>query len=427
MDISQSPTTSPADVNGTGVQKKRRRTEAQLARKRQADRINHKAKREQQKRQMESLEIQVSNLQSAVQSLTDQVRVLNERLRDQSRYFSSCFGLDQSPTSDSPGPGIAAGAGAAGSGGGGGSSNGAGVETGMGLGMGLGSGMSVPPALSASLAQAQAQAAAQARPLPNAQDMLLLPADKLPMLVPAPALGEPDNNVPVDCRCGVDHRSYYECLEYSTFSILLRAHQGLNKSISNSTRLPRTPSLVHVFRPTSTDNPVIQILGLVFSQVRPANVRTLFACYVVMYRFLRWRLCPDPETQSDVPPWLYPTEIQKTIPHPVCIDFLPWPNLRDKLIHSAQPYQDPRHSVIMYMRSIHFRWPEDQEFIYTTESGELMPTEAFERGLYEYENWRVSQEWAGMFPKLRKYVNVGVGDGDQVDGTGDVLAQANGV
>jgi hypothetical protein len=119
--------------------------------------------------------------------------------------------------------------------------------------------------------------------------MLLLSADKLPMLVPAPALGEPDNNVPVDCRCGVDHRSYYECLEYSTFSILLRAHQGLNKSIANSTRLPRTPSLVHVFRPTSTDNPVIQILGLVFSQVRPANVRTLFACYVVMYRFLRVR------------------------------------------------------------------------------------------------------------------------------------------
>ncbi|KAL4939682.1 hypothetical protein BDV06DRAFT_33087 [Aspergillus oleicola] len=391
MDISQSPTTSPQEgpSTGTGVQKKRRRTEAQLARKRQADRINHKAKREQQKRQMENLETQVSNLQQAVQSLTDQVRVLNERLRDQTRYFSSCFDFDQSPS-----PVTAAG-------------NGNSTGSGNANRTGIPTGMTVPSALSASLAQAQA--AAPPRPLPNAQDMLLLPVDKLPMLVPAPALGEPDNNVPVDCRCGVDHRSYYECLEYSTFSILLRAHQGLNKSISNSTRLPRTPSLVHVFRPTSTDNPVIQILGLVFSQVRPANVRTLFACYVVMYRFLRWRLCPDPETQSDVPPWLYPTEIQKTIPHPVCIDFLPWPSLRDKLIHSAQPYQDPRHSVIMYMRSIHFRWPEDQEFIYTNEEGELMPTEGFERGLYEYENWRVSEEWAGMFPKLRKYVNVGVG------------------
>lgn len=238
IEIAQSSPPTPTE----GAQKKRRRTEAQLARKRQADRINHKAKREQQKRQMESLETQVTNLQEAVQSLTDQVRVLNERLRDQTRYFS-CFDIGETPS-----PVAAAGG------------------------------------SSASLSQP--------RPLPNAHDMLLLPADKLPMLVPTPAMGEPDNNVPVDCRCGVDHRSYYECLEYSTFSILLRAHQGLNKSISNSTRLPRTPSLVHVFRPTSTDNPVIQILGLVFSQVRPANVRTLFACYVVMYRFLRVCLLP---------------------------------------------------------------------------------------------------------------------------------------
>ncbi|KAL3472290.1 hypothetical protein BJX99DRAFT_9160 [Aspergillus californicus] len=351
MEIENSSPSTPND----GAQKKRRRTEAQLARKRQADRINHKAKREQQKRQMENLETQVTNLQEAVQSLTEQVRTLNDRLlRDQTRYFS-CFDLAETPS-----PVTAAGS----------------------------------------------SSFTQPRPV-NAQDMLLLPSDKLPMLLPVPALGEPDNNVPVDCRCGVDHRSYFECLEYSTFSILLRAHQGLNKSITNSTRLPRTPSLVHVFRPTSTDNPVIQILGLVFSQVRPANVRTLFACYVVMYRFLRWRLCPDEETQRDVPTWLYPTEIQKTIPHPVCIDFLPWPGLRDRLIHNVKSIQDPRHSVIMYMRSVHFRWTEDQEFIYTSDTGELMPTEQFEAGLNTYENWQVSREWQTTFPTLRKYVNVG--------------------
>ncbi|KAL2827800.1 hypothetical protein BDW59DRAFT_54739 [Aspergillus cavernicola] len=351
METSHSSPTTPTE----GAQKKRRRTEAQLARKRQADRINHKAKREQQKRQMENLETQVNSLQEAVQSLTEQVRVLNDRLRDQTRYFP-CFDLE----TPSPVP--------------------AGNSS---------TSLSLP------------------RPIPSAQDMLLLSADKLPMLLPVPALGEPDNNVPVDCRCGVDHQSYFECLEYSTFSILLRAHQGLNNSITNSTRLPRTPSLIHVFRPTSTDNPVIQILGLVFGQVRPANVRTLFACYVVMYRFLRWRLCPDEETQRDVPTWLYPTEIQRTIPHPVCIDFLPWPGLRDRLIHNVKQIQDPRHSVIMYMRSVHFQWPEDQDFIYTTENGELMPTQHFETGLYAYENWQVSREWASMFPKLEKYVNVG--------------------
>ena len=66
---------------------------------------------------------------------------------------------------------------------------------------------------------------------------------------------------------------------------------------------------------------------------------------------------------------------------------------------------------MMYMRSIHFRWPGDQEFIYTNENGELMPTPSFEAGLYAYENWQVSREWAAMFPKLKKYVNVGDDEG----------------
>jgi hypothetical protein len=38
-----------------------------------------------------------------------------------------------------------------------------------------------------------------------------------------------------------------------------------------------------------------------------------------------------------------------------------------------------------------------------------MPTQGFETGLYSYENWQVSREWAATFPKLKKYVNVGDG------------------
>ena len=234
------------------------------------------------------------------------------------------------------------------------------------------------------------------------------------------ALSEHQNRVLVDCRCGVEHKSPTECLEYSTFLILLRTHENLSRSIySTPPRLPRNPSLLSLFRHSYTSNPVIHILGSIFNRIHPVNVFTMFGIFVGMYRFLRvcrppcslfptnslkWRLYPHGQSHGDIPAWLRPTHIQKSIPHPVSIDFLPWPGLRDYL--TTHQNEDPRHSVNLYIRSVRFRWPENRTFYSTTPRGEISLNLDFVQELNKYENWMLSVEWARMFPHLAQYVNV---------------------
>ena len=102
------------------------------------------------------------------------------------------------------------------------------------------------------------------------------------------ALSEHRNRVLVDCRCGVEHKSPTECLEYSTFLILLLTHENLSRcSYSTPPRLPRNPSLLSLFRHSYTSNPIIHILGSIFNRIHPVNVYTMFGIFLGMYRFLR--------------------------------------------------------------------------------------------------------------------------------------------
>ncbi|OQV01439.1 hypothetical protein CLAIMM_06801 [Cladophialophora immunda] len=55
-----------------------------------------------------------------------------------------------------------------------------------------------------------------------------------------------------------------------------------------------------------------------------------------------WHLNPDPQIYSKIDPWYRATQIQLSVPHPVVIDWVPFPPLRDRLIifHSSNPRLD---------------------------------------------------------------------------------------
>lgn len=55
-----------------------------------------------------------------------------------------------------------------------------------------------------------------------------------------------------------------------------------------------------------------------------------------------WHLSPDPHIYSKIDPWYRATHIQLSIPHPVVIDWVPFPSLRDRLIifHASNPRLD---------------------------------------------------------------------------------------
>lgn len=203
----------------TAGMRKRQRTEAQLARKRQLDRANYKMKRDQAKAQMDHMVNQIHALQERFESVSYQVQRLEARVNGHSRD-SLLEALGRSPFDLN---------------------------------------LSTPA-----------------------------PQFELWQLSPAAIFQMSQRMLVVDCRCGVPHRTQLDCLEYTTVFILLETHESLAGSLMPSIpQLPRTPSLIHIFRPFASTNPVSWILASFIQQVYPPDIRTLFALYLVMYRFLR--------------------------------------------------------------------------------------------------------------------------------------------
>lgn len=295
--------------------KKRLRTEAQLARKRHADKVNHKAKRDRTKSQMDKLEAEMVQLRQRMKEISDRLTALHaDVLRGQNAYTpptvkdqaspaptipltpDPCSGqASHSPFSPPQAHNSLAGLPDL--------SPGYSFES-LSAHFQRYSPSATPAIASASLsinhdAPASAATATAATPFapPTPQQAQSPPHSSIPSRATDDDNGieslldilfEHQNRILVDCRCGVEHKSPTECLEYSTFLILLRTHEKLSRSIYNTPpRLPRNPSLLSLFRHSCSNNPIIYILGSIFNRIHPVNVYTLFGIFLGMYRFLR--------------------------------------------------------------------------------------------------------------------------------------------
>src|ERR1700753_2904012 len=111
---------------------------------------------------------------------------------------------------------------------------------------------------------------------------------------------------------------------------------------------------------------------------------------------------PSLEWFNDVPAIMRPTEVQETHLHPVCIDFLPWPALRNYLCQDQN--QDPRHSVDLYMRSIRLDWPPQKTMLCQGSSGTIELHPDFEAIVCDAQHWVLASPWTDAFGHLNAYV-----------------------
>lgn len=117
---------------------------------------------------------------------------------------------------------------------------------------------------------------------------------------------------------------------------------------------------------------------------------------------MQWRLYPNPESFNDVPDLIRPSRIQNSILHPVSIDYMPWPRLRDFLCLNQN--RDSRHSVDLYIRSIQLRWPADKQLLCRSPVGDIQLNPEFESIISDIRYWHLGPPWRDAFPSLRKYV-----------------------
>ncbi len=86
----------------------------------------------------------------------------------------------------------------------------------------------------------------------------------------------------------------------------------------------------------------------------PTQVAVLFAMFVLM----RWISNPTQENYERMPEWVTPRPSQLFTPHPVWIDYIPWPRLRDKLVANYQDYPF-ENWFLPFTSGMNINWPYD--------------------------------------------------------------------
>lgn len=102
--------------------------------------------------------------------------------------------------------------------------------------------------------------------------------------------------------------------------------------------------------------------------------------------------------------WLRLTKVQRAYVHPICIDYIPWPAMRDYLC--LHQYRDTRHSVALYMKSLRLLWPASEPLLLKKTRSEVTLNPNFEAFAGDLRNWRLGSPWADTFPDLVQHVTV---------------------
>ncbi|RBR21691.1 uncharacterized protein FIESC28_04791 [Fusarium coffeatum] len=359
----------------SGSAKRRVRTEAQMSQKRLADRVKHRENRQEHKLRMERMESDIAQIRKNLDTVSAQLRTLpqlgaemmaSQQQQQQQRSSQRQAGNVFSSTGQNPGEAYE-----------------------------MDTSTETPdfPATRSATSNGTGRPTPAQAPHPE-PEIQMPPPEVMSSLFPTPSH--------VDCRCGVQHHSQSDCLEYRSFAILYETHAAFPQDPLHARSLPRNPSLPNMTLHSYGDNAVTCFLTSFLKGFEMASVETLFGVYFFAYRLMRWRLHPDPMTLKDVPPWLLPTEVQNTYPHPVSIDYIPWPDLRDFLC--TNPRIKSRHSVKMYLESLQLKWPPGCSLM-TMEGGQVCVSPEFEAIACDLNNWKLGPPWLDAFPRLVSLVH----------------------
>lgn len=112
----------------------------------------------------------------------------------------------------------------------------------------------------------------------------------------------------------------------------------------------------------------------------------------------------DEESFADLPGWLVPTTTQYTAPHPVSIDFIPWPGIRDYLCLNQD--QDYRQESKIYVESLYLSCPKTCPVfgLGPCRRGSVSVSDEFAGVASRLENWSLGSPFIETFPHLVKYL-----------------------
>ena len=158
----------------------------------------------------------------------------------------------------------------------------------------------------------------------------------------------------------------------------------------------------------------------------PERVAVLYA----MFLFMRWQISPTQENYDRLPPWMAPQPTQLDTLHPAWFDHLPFPQMRNRLIHlytqNHPQYHHHHHQAgldddgssdgglhfdnffIPFTTTLSLNWPyeETDALLQSPDSDEVLINPVFERHLRRLENWTLGDAFAHALPALQGTYNL---------------------
>ncbi|OAL39657.1 hypothetical protein AYO20_01054 [Fonsecaea nubica] len=210
--------------------------------------------------------------------------------------------------------------------------------------------------------------------------------------------------------CSVEHPAGRGCFYSFISRALWTAHVDLFRhqpSDAQMMQLPRMPTIDNFFLRNPERHPLVEILNVTCDEFRCPNDADNVAIYLVMYRLLRWRVYPVARSYEDVPAFYRPTKAQECVPHPVSIDFLAFPELRDILTkHPALYLENHTQFDRDFTESVTVQWPRLEPVFITDEQGNAVRlTDEFESHIFDYDNWAMRDRWFDAYPQYGHAVN----------------------
>ena len=173
---------------------------------------------------------------------------------------------------------------------------------------------------------------------------------------------------------------------------------------------PADPDVSGLLRPERSQHshPISRIMTDIIGKFPDlSNLPERVAALYLTYAILRWQVAPTQENYDRLPEWIRPTPMQLSVPHPVWVDYLPWPSIRDIIgaNYHDYPFDD---WFIPFTSSFSINWPYDDNETVLSKPGsdEMSVAPLFEQHLRKLNNWSVGPRVVNAFPTLAQYLKV---------------------
>ena len=132
---------------------------------------------------------------------------------------------------------------------------------------------------------------------------------------------------------------------------------------------------------------------------RPQRLALQYICG----RSMQWRGNPTEENKALVPAWFLPRPAQEKIQHPLVIDFLVWPGLRERLTFEYEKYQMDGDFSFCFVEYFHFYWPYPDEQVASYDETGLIcgMSKLFKDFVSDLKNWTMLPPFFQRFPEMR--------------------------